>query len=635
MPRRLLPDAVKLESPVVFLQPFVAGGPCFTRLCVASAHGARLAWVMMRALAAAVCAAFFMCSAAYAQGYDPDVTMRGMTVGGVSRSYGLYLPPSYDASRPAPLVVALHARFSSAKAFHAMSGLRAMADARGAILLYPETVRGFWNDGGYAALQRIEEPQDDQGFIEAAIAEVRGQYNVNSEQLYLIGYDAGAAMAFREACRADVHYAAIATVANLMWSYAAETCGAAGLHPTPILLMHGRRDDAFPVNGLEGQAPVTVNRLSVDATLAALRRVNGCGERADASGRGGSVYFSSCSGAPVAYVGVDSGEHQWFRERAEYGLNRLGVDSTQLITTFFFDRTRFALPNASPTGRARAWTVYVPPQYDPSTPMPAIVVLHGRPSNAAGMATISQMNAVARRRGFIVVYPEGIDNEWNAQFDLVGRRSRMVGGQRAVLPQDDVQFLKDLMKQLRVDLNIDPRRQYLTGFSNGGFMTIRMACSGTDTFAALAEVSGSLYPEIMPACRSGRLAPFLLMHGTADQSVPYTGVFIPDGTGGDPIRIALPTQEVVAFFIRRNGCSMAGETATFPEGRTPGTHIIRFTPRDCPPDAPIVFWRIEGGGHTWPGGLDVPGLGVTSRDINAGDVIWDFVSRFSLPNDPP
>lgn len=590
---------------------------------------------MMKALAAAVCAAFLMCGAAYAQAYDTDVTMHGMNVGGVSRSYGLYVPPSYDAARPAPLIVALHARFSSAKAFHAMSGLRAMADARGAILLYPETVRGFWNDGGFAALQRVEAPENDEGFIDAAIAEVRGRYNIDVARLFLIGYDAGAAMAYREACRADAHYAGIAVVANLMWSYAAETCAASDLHATPILVMHGRRDDAFPVNGLEGQAPVTASRLSVDATIAVLRRLDGCGERADASARGGSVYFSSCTGAPVAYVGVDMGEHQWFRERPEYRLNHLGVDSTSTIDSFFFDRTNFALPNVAPVGRARAWTVYVPPQYDPATPMPSIIVLHGRPSNAAGMASISQMNEVARRRGFIVVYPEGIDNEWNAQFDLVGRRSRMVGGQRAVLPQNDVQFLKDLMAQLRVDLNIDPRRMYLTGFSNGGFMTIRMACSGTDTFAALAEVSGSLYPEIMPACRGGRVAPFLLMHGTADQSVPYTGVFLPDSQGGDPIRIALPIQEVVAFFIRRNGCSMSGETATFPERRTPGTHVIRFSPRGCPPDAPIVFWRIEGGGHTWPGGADFPGLGVTNRDINAGDVIWDFVSQFTLPNDPP
>ena len=93
---------------------------------------------MLKALAAALCAVFFMCGMANAQGYDADVTMHGMSVGGVARSYGLYVPPSYDASRPAPLIVALHARFSSAKAFHAMSGLRAMADARGEVRFWPD-----------------------------------------------------------------------------------------------------------------------------------------------------------------------------------------------------------------------------------------------------------------------------------------------------------------------------------------------------------------------------------------------------------------------------------------------------------------------------------------------------------------
>jgi poly(3-hydroxybutyrate) depolymerase len=111
------------------------------------------------------------------------------------------------------------------------------------------------------------------------------------------------------------------------------------------------------------------------------------------------------------------------------------------------------------------------------------------------------------------------------------------------------------------------------------------------------------------------------MHGTADQSVPYTGVFVPDGEGGDAIRIARPTQEVVAFFIRRNGCLMSGETATLPEHNAPGTHVIRFTPRGCPSDAPNIFWGIEGGGHNWPGVGNLPHLVVTNMDINDGEVI--------------
>jgi polyhydroxybutyrate depolymerase len=269
--------------------------------------------------------------------------------------------------------------------------------------------------------------------------------------------------------------------------------------------------------------------------------------------------------------------------------------------------------------------------------MPAVVMLHGRPGNAAGIAQITQLNAVAARRGFIAIYPEGIDNEWNAQFDLAGR-SVSLTGQRSILPQDDVRFLETLMQDLRVDLNIDPRRMYLAGFSNGGFMSQRMACSAGDTFAAFAEVGSALYIELVQHCQRSPPTPLLLMHGTGDPSIPYGGVELANPQGGDPIRITLTVQETVATFIRRNRCSFSGSSTTFAErGHSPGTHVIRFVPRDCAPGADIVYYLINGGGHTWPGvaGMDPEAFGPTNMDINAGEVIWEFFAAHRLPDSPP
>jgi polyhydroxybutyrate depolymerase len=166
-------------------------------------------------------------------------------------------------------------------------------------------------------------------------------------------------------------------------------------------------------------------------------------------------------------------------------------------------------------------------------------------------------------------------------------------------------------------------------------MTLRMACSASDTFAAFAEVGAALYTVMTDACRRGRPAPMLFMHGTADPSIPFDGVEVPDSRGGEPTRVTLSVQSTVAFFIRRNHCSLSGASTTFAEGgRSPGTHVIRFVPHDCDAGAPIVFYQINGGGHQWhgvPGVLAEETFGPVNMDINAGEVIWDFFSRQALP----
>lgn len=584
---------------------------------------------MLRWFAAAVLAATLVAGAASAQTYDRGPVMHQLMHDGELRSVGVYVPASYRAGAPAPLIIALHGRFSSAQAFHAQSGLAAIAEARGAILAYPETLAGFWNDGGHAILNRFGPAPDDSGFIAATIEAVNGDHAIDRSQIYVVGYDSGGSLAYSLVCAGRTLFAGAAVVSAPMWDYQRDQC--ANARATPLLIVHGRRDEYAPIRG--GDAPNTeARRLSVSDTLAHWRRVNGCADRADASGREDSAFYTSC--AALAYVGVAGGNHDWFHTGDGYELNRQGVDATALLSAFFFDRPRFALPDArSRGGRARSWIVYAPPSYDPNQPTPVVVLLHGRPSNGAGMALLSGMNSVADRHGFIVVYPDGLDNEWNSHFDIAAG-SISLTGRSSTLPQDDVEFLKTLMGDLREDLNVDPARLYLGGFSNGGFMTHRMACSAGDTFAAFAAVGAALYVELSRYCTRSPPTPILLMHGTGDPSVPYNGVEVVNPQGGDPIRITLTVQETVSAFARRNHCSLSGESTTFAEsGNSPGTHVIRFIPRDCDSGKDVAFFLINGGGHTWPGRAEVmrsDAFGPTNMDINAGEVIWDFFSRHTL-----
>ncbi|MBI3437732.1 MAG: hypothetical protein HY054_03595 [Proteobacteria bacterium] len=593
--------------------------------------------------------------------------MFALSYGGAQRSVGLYVPQTYQRGRPAPLIIALHGRFSSAQAMHAMSHLVAVAERRGAIVVYPETAGGFWNDGGYAALARREAPSDDAGFVSAVTTALAQDYAIDRSQTFLVGYDLGGAMAYNLACGGSQRFAGVAIVSALMWDYAEQSCAHASA--SPMLIMHGERDALYPSAGAGPTGPITARRLSAAATVDVWRRINGC-NRPSASSNG-DQFYANCSGAPLAYISVSGGEHDWFHDDPRYRLNHQGVNAASVIDSFFFDRAAFTLPSGgSDGGRARSWIVYVPPNYNPAHPTPVVFVLHGRPSNATAMAWSAQMNPVAARHGFIVVYPEGLNNEWNAYYDLVRQPS--------IAPQDDIAFLEALTQDLGVDFNIDRRRMYVSGFSNGAFMTLRMACSASNYFAAFAPVSAELYTQLTSRCQ-GNPAPIVLMHGTADISVPYNGVQTqqsagartPGGGGGvspgggmggsmnggagnglgggiggagglgmdgGPTRITLTAFETATYFMRRNHCSQSGATTVFPQsGHSSGlSHVTRFAAHDCQNGDDVVFYVIDGGGHAWPGERDdLPaGAGAVNRDINASEEIWNFFAAHPLPHDP-
>ena len=565
--------------------------------------------------------ALFAPAAAQAPARYDDAEIYSLDHDGARRLFALYAPRGLPQDRPAPLIIALHGRFSSAKALHAMSGLAAVADARGAVLAYPQSIGGFWNDGGHEALGRTEAAADDVGFIEAMIAELAQARAIDRDRIYVVGYDNGALLGHRLACQSNLRPAGFAAVGALMWSFAPQACT-----PVPTLIVHGRRDPLYELDG--GRASDEANaprRFGVNETIAYWRGVNGCGGAPDATARNGGVWFGACSGAPFAYVGVDRGGREWFGTEDGQRLNRFGVSATALVDQFLFETTAFALPRAPATVvTARNSIVYVPPSYNAETPTPIIVVLHGRPGTGAGMAALTRLNEVADRRNFIVVYPDGLRNEWNSVGDLVGLDDEY--------PQDDVAFLTTLVDDLRLDLNIDPTRQYITGFSNGGIMTYRMACSAADKFAAFAPVGGAFYYDMRSECRGHPPAPIAIFHGSADASIPFNGVTSP--RNGEMMQVSLSVPDTVRYFMNHNGCGETSLRTDVPQsGASPGVQVIRFDTTDCEGGSGLRFYLINGGGHQWPGVNDVltsPNFGIATMDINAGEEMWDFFSRHTL-----
>ncbi|TDD87482.1 hypothetical protein E1293_07720 [Actinomadura darangshiensis] len=189
-----------------------------------------------------------------------------------------------------------------------------------------------------------------------------------------------------------------------------------------------------------------------------------------------------------------------------------------------------------------------------------------------------------------------------------------VSGGPASPDVDDPGFVNALQDILIERFNADPRRLYASGMSNGGFFTSKMACEN-QRFAAYAPVSGQL--EDQGACHPGRHVPMLMIHGDGDFIVPYSGA-----TSAAP------------FWARNNGCAATTTDTDLPDTHPDdNTTVTRHTYNGCPADAPVLLYQIKGGGHNWPGGTPFlgPFLGGTTYDIDANEVIWNFVSNFRLP----
>ena len=273
------------------------------------------------------------------------------------------------------------------------------------------------------------------------------------------------------------------------------------------------------------------------------------------------------------------------------------------------DRTNGTLTSA---GEKRSYLLYVPESYDPARPAPLVITIHGFAQWPAHQMYITRWNDLADEYGFIVVYPAGtrFPKRWRTGF-IPGMSQD---------PSADVQFISDLIDRLETDYNIDPTRVYANGLSNGGGMSFLLACALSDRIAAVGIVAGAL-PVSLEDCQPSRPVPAMMFHGTDDPIVPYSGGQL-RREGSLP---AIP--EWAAMLAERNGCSETPQTIPA-QGAVRGSEYT-----GCAAD--VIFYTIEGGGHTWPGGNPIPVwiAGKTSMDIDATRTLWDFFQQHPLPEE--
>jgi polyhydroxybutyrate depolymerase len=275
-------------------------------------------------------------------------------------------------------------------------------------------------------------------------------------------------------------------------------------------------------------------------------------------------------------------------------------------------------------GRRREYVLHTPASG--AGPRPLVVALHGGGGTARFAKYATGWSEKADREGFLVAYPEGTRPDStrgasflrNPQFWNVGTGFGFVEREGV----DDVAFMESLLDELLAQAPIDPARVYVTGFSNGASLALRLGVELSERIAAIAPVAGQLWRwDRGPA----RPMPMLYITGAADPLNPLDGGEVRSPWG------RVHTRPLIADMIRQWARWVGCATTPTLQTSDAGVRRMRFGPAEQ--GAEVDFYVVEDMGHVWPGGREVLAerlVGPMSDRLNATDLIWEFFTRHAL-----
>ena len=239
-------------------------------------------------------------------------------------------------------------------------------------------------------------------------------------------------------------------------------------------------------------------------------------------------------------------------------------------------------------GGDRPADVRVPASYDCKTPLPLVILLHDYASSGVGAEAYLDLAAQADARGFIYVHPDGTKDSkgkafWNATDACCDAEGSGV---------DDSGYLSSLIWDIRAQYNVDPKRVYLIGYENGGFMAYREACDHATQITAVASLGGAMWADTAKCALKAPVS-VLEIHGTADADIAYGG-----GTRqGHPYPGA---DTAAADWAKLDKCKSGPDTSAPPldlDSSLPGaeTTVTRFP--TCVLGTSVELWKIQGGTH--------------------------------------
>ncbi len=273
--------------------------------------------------------------------------------------------------------------------------------------------------------------------------------------------------------------------------------------------------------------------------------------------------------------------------------------------------------------RQRTYILHLPPDFSPAKKWPVIIALHGGGGTAQNTIRFYGLEEQADKEGFILLYPDAVNKAWN----IPGMTSRVKNLDSTV---NDVHFIERLMDTLVTGYRADEKRIFVTGMSRGAMFSFYLASALNSRVAGIAPVCGGISHTVAQNYTFGKPVPVLMINGTADPLVSYTG-----GAGKFNRRHSnsenadlLPAETLVEKIVTLNHCSAAPQTINLPNTNVnDGCMAIETVYTGGP--AKVDFIKINGAGHTWPGGsqyLPKALVGRVCKDFSAGEKIVAFFS---------
>ena len=283
-----------------------------------------------------------------------------------------------------------------------------------------------------------------------------------------------------------------------------------------------------------------------------------------------------------------------------------------LLSIFIAANVCFSQVNSSiqHDGETRTFVYYTPTGWDQSQQLPILFVLHGVTQTGNGLMGITGFNDIAEENNFIVCYPDGINNAWNANMSLT------------LSSADDLGFMEALTMHFQTAFNTNPLKQYLSGFSNGGYMINKIACESSICYAGIASVSGNMTDTVYNNCNPIHPTSVLHIHGTLDPVVAYNG----SASTGVSVDASMEKWRLLL------NCNISPTTLAMANSNIfDFSSPERITYANC--DKELELIKVTGGGHQWPGiATLIGGLGNINMDFYSPQVIWDFLDGKSCPS---
>ena len=275
-------------------------------------------------------------------------------------------------------------------------------------------------------------------------------------------------------------------------------------------------------------------------------------------------------------------------------------------------------------GMVRTYEFYVPSSYDGSKPVPLLFSFHGTGWTGSMQRDLDRFPELAEREGFIVVYPDSTTLVGDIPpGQLSGYLTQWNDGREWTLQFawgiDDVGYVSALIDKFTAEYNVDERRIYAAGMSNGAVFAQRLAVELSDRIAAAASVTGPLAEWVELHSDWKRPITVILVMGTADPIVPYNW----------------RTDQTIEYWVKRNGTSAEPKVETLPQHADDPTVVHRKVYGGGRYGTEVILYEVENGGHAWPGGpqyYPVEAIGWSSGQMDASEVIWEHFRQHVLPD---